>query len=82
MAEDRYVELGDQLRGKPNPLTKGIYELQRIQKFAREHAVAQQDFHKPDLANTYSETVLALKRQQALLNRKQELEKVGVVTNP
>jgi hypothetical protein len=45
---------------------------------SRKRAVEERESLKPALANRYSEAVLVLKLQGALLTRKQELEKVGV----
>ena len=55
---------------------RGVYMMQRAQRDAKERAISEQEFIKPMLANRYSELVLALKREQILLNRKTELEKV------
>lgn len=49
-----------------------------LQEEAKRNAVEQQEYLKPFLANRYSETVLLLQRQNSLLARKQELQKIGV----
>ena len=49
-----------------------------LQEEAKKNAVEQQEYLKPFLANRYSETVLLLQRQNSLLARKQELQKIGV----
>lgn len=71
-----YTRLTHQLQGEPG--VKGLYLERELMEASRKRAIAQQDLLKPSLANRYSEAVLVLKRQNSLLQRKQELEKVGV----
>jgi hypothetical protein len=72
----KYDELGTQLRGAQG--VKGLYLERELMEASRKRAVEERESLKPALANRYSEAVLVLKRQGALLTRKQELEKVGV----
>ena len=57
---------------------RGLIKEIGLQEEFRKNAVIEQDSLKPELANRYSETVLLLQRQNALLARKQELQKIGV----
>jgi len=76
-ALDKYAELTKQLNGDDGQL-KGLYKERDLMELARKRAIEEQEALKPALANRYSEAVLVLKRQNALLQRKSELEKVGV----
>jgi hypothetical protein len=83
-AQTDYAALTDQVQGLPgNVQQPGLIKLRELQVDARLRAIAEQEFLKPFLANRYGEAVLLLKRQQALLQRKQELEKTSPVSaNP
>jgi hypothetical protein len=56
---------------------RGLRKERELQEELKAKTIAQQEYLKPFLANYYSETVLLLKRQNSLLNRKQELGKVA-----
>lgn len=81
-----YAKLTEQIQGggEQGPvLNPGLIKLKELQDDAKLRAMAEQEFLKPALANRFGEAVLLLKRQQALLQRKQEMEKAGPVSlNP
>lgn len=58
----------------------GLIKKIELQQDAKLRAMDEQESLKPALANYYGEAVLLLKRQQALLQRKQELDKIAPVT--
>jgi hypothetical protein len=60
--------------------TRGLRKEIALQEEAGRNAVAERDHLKPFLANRYSETLLLLQRQNQLLSRKQELQKIGVAS--
>lgn len=72
----QYSALTVQLMGAGQ--VKGLYAERKEMEEKRKRAIEEQESLKPSLANRYSEAVLALKRQNSLLQRKQELEKIGV----
>jgi hypothetical protein len=61
-----------------NGALRGLRRERELLEELKARTIAQEEYLKPFLANRYSETVLLLKRQNSLLGRKQELEKVGV----
>lgn len=72
-----YDRLTIAILGDP-PGTGGLRRQRELQEEAKKRAIAEQENLKPHLANRYSEALLALKRQNSLASRKQELEKIGV----
>ena len=73
-----YTALTKEINGDPGINLRGLRKERELQEIARANALKEQEFLKPMLANRYGETVLLLKRQNSLLARKAELEKVGV----
>jgi hypothetical protein len=71
-----YNELTVAIQGQG--AVRGLRREIALQEEAKKNAVEQQEYLKPFLANRYSETVLLLQRQNSLLSRKQELQKIGV----
>jgi len=57
---------------------RGLRKERELQEDLKAKTIAQQEYTKPFLANYYSEAVLLLQRQNSLMNRRQELEKVGL----
>jgi hypothetical protein len=79
--QDQLTALTLDVQGVPgNVLRPGLIKLRELQEDAKLRAMDEQEFLKPFLANRYGEAVLLIKRQQALLQRKQELEKLAPVT--
>lgn len=79
--QDQLAALTLDVQGVPgNVLRPGLIKLRELQEDAKLRAMDEQEFLKPFLANRYGEAVLTIKRQQALLQRKQELEKLAPVT--
>ncbi len=73
-----YAKLTEEINGNQGINLNGLRKDRELQEIAKAKALEEQEFLKPMLANRYAETVLLLKRQNSLLARKAELDKVGV----
>jgi hypothetical protein len=73
-----YKERSLEILGDPQRDVRGLRREKELQEEAKAAAVRQQEYLKPLLANRYAETLLLLQRQNALLSRKQELQRIGV----
>jgi len=60
--------------------SRGLVAEIKLQEAFAKSLVKEQEDLKPSLANRYAEAVLVLQRQNALLSRKQELQKIGVAS--
>jgi hypothetical protein len=81
-SQEKLAALTEDVQGLAGDVQRpGLRKLIELQEDAKLRAMDEQEYLKPFLANRYGEAVLLLKRQQALLQRKQELDKLSPVTS-
>lgn len=71
-----YAQLTERINGNDSGL-RGLRAERDLADNLKKSAIQEQENLKPSLANRYGETVLLLKRQNSLLTRKTELDRVA-----
>ncbi len=79
--QEKLAALTSEVQGVAgNVMQPGLIKMIELQQDAKLRAMDELESLKPALANYFGETVLLLKRQQGLSQRKQELDKIAPVT--